>query len=41
MKEFLLGVALMAVVSVAAAFALGTIDMSSRSVYQQHQNVRL
>ena len=41
MKEFILGVGLMVVIAVAAAFALGTVDMSARSVYQQPANVRL
>ena len=41
MKEFVLGLVLVAVISVLAAFALGTVDMSSRAVHQQPANVRL
>lgn len=41
MKAFLLSLALIVVISTVAAVALGTIDMTSRSVYQQHSAVRL
>lgn len=41
MKAFLLSLALCVVISVAAAFALGTIDMSSSTMYQQPSSVRL
>ncbi len=41
MKAFLLGLVLIVAISTAAAFVLGTIDMSSESVYQQHSTVRL
>jgi hypothetical protein len=41
MKEFVFGLVLVAVISVAAAFALGAVDMSARTVYQQPANVRL
>ncbi|MEZ5849663.1 MAG: hypothetical protein R3D68_03305 [Hyphomicrobiaceae bacterium] len=41
MKAFLASLALIAVISTAAAFVLGTIDMSAQNVYQQHSSVRL
>lgn len=41
MKAFLLSLALCVVISVAAAFALGTIDMSASTMYQQPSSVRL
>jgi hypothetical protein len=41
MKEILLGIVLMALISFGAAMALGTIDMSARAVYQAPANVRL
>ncbi|MFV0294607.1 MAG: hypothetical protein ACK5JT_00610 [Hyphomicrobiaceae bacterium] len=42
MKAFLMGVLLVAVIATAVAvLGLGWFTMSSESVYQEHQNVRL
>lgn len=41
MRAILLGIVAMLVISIVAAYGLGAIDMSSKSVYQIPTSVRL
>ncbi len=41
MKAFLMSIALLLAVTVAAAVTLGTIEMSAKDVYIEKSNVRL